>query len=180
MADSRVTPVETESEIQIDKEPSSVDAPMTTIEDKPEPALDETPSATSSPSVIQDDPPVVPVPAAETESPIESVAEPVVPRTQRGDLENLSEVAQTPTPRDKPMPQYPPGARSTRQEGTVNLRLLVDERGRVEQVEIESGTKSRQLQRAATEAAKRWVYDPAIKDGVPVQVWITAAVTFKL
>jgi protein TonB len=119
----------------------------------------------------------------EAEGPVDTKVDrvaPVVPRTRPGDLVNLSEVDRAPVAKDKPMPGYPPAARSTRQEGTVNLRLLVDERGRVEQVEIDSGTKSRQLQRAATQAVKRWVYEPGIKDGVPVKVWITTAVTFKL
>jgi len=172
MADGRVTPVEAVTGIETDVVPSTVDTPA--------PAIDETPSATSAPAAIQDDPPVVPLPVTETAPPIETVAEPVVPKTQRGDLVNLSEVDQAPAAREKPMPQYPPGARSMRQEGTVNLRLLVDEKGRVEALEIDSGTKSKQLQRAATEAAKRWVYDPGIKDGVPVKVWIAAAVRFKL
>ena len=92
----------------------------------------------------------------------------------------LNEVDKAPVAKEKAMPQYPPGARSMRQEGTVNLRLLVDERGQVEQVDVESGTRSKQLQRAAVQAAKSWVYEPGIKDGVPVKVWITTAVTFKL
>ena len=36
------------------------------------------------------------------------------------------------------------------------------------------------LQRPAVKAAESWVYEPGIKDGVPVKVWIKAAVTFKL
>jgi len=105
---------------------------------------------------------------------------PVEPRASVGDLVELADVDAAPVPSDKPSPDYPASARTLRQQGTVVLRVLVDEKGRVEQVEIDSGIKSKVLQGAALRAVKRWVYEPATKDGVPVKVWITEAVTFKL
>jgi TonB family protein len=146
----------------------------------PDPAIDEAPPTVSESPTIQQAPPVVPVPESETDPLIIPPAEPVVPKTRRGDLVGLTEVDEAPVAREKPTPQYPAGARSMRQEGTVNLRLLVDELGRVEQVEIDSGTRSKLLRRAAVKAAERWVYEPGIKDGVPVKVWINAVVTFKM
>ena len=122
--------------------------------------------------------------AAEASSGMEVTPAPPVappaPKTRRGELVDLAELDRPPVVTDKPMPEYPASALSMRVEGTVNLRLLVDEHGRVEQVEIESGTKSKQLQRAATRAAENWVYEPGVKDGVPVKVWVPAAVHFKL
>jgi TonB family protein len=105
---------------------------------------------------------------------------PVEPRASLGDLVELADVDAAPVPSNKPAPDYPASARSLRQQGTVVLHLLVDEKGRVEQVEVDSGIKSKALQGAASRAAKRWLYEPATKDGVPVKVWITEAVTFKL
>jgi len=174
MADSRGMSAEPEAETEAETEtalPSS---------DVPDPAIDEAPSTVSESPTTQQAPPVIPVPANETDPVIAPAAEPAVPKTRSGDLVGLNEVDEAPVARDKPTPQYPAGARSMRQEGTVNLRLLVDELGRVEQVEIDSGTRSKLLQRAAVKAAERWVYEPGIKDGVPVKVWIKAAVTFKL
>jgi TonB family protein len=117
------------------------------------------------------DPPIVPILIPEEE---------VAPRTRRGDLVDLAELDRAPVATNKPMPEYPPSALSMRIEGTVHLRLLVDERGRVEQVEVVSGTKRKQLQRAATRAAENWVYEPGVKDDVAVKVWVPATVKFKL
>jgi protein TonB len=122
----------------------------------------------------------VPVVIPETETASAPPAEPPAPETRRGDLVDLAELDRTPVAKIRPMPEYPAAAQSMRLEGTVNLRLLLDERGQVEQVEIDSGTKSKQLQRAAVAAVERWVYEPGIKDGVPVKVWITSSVNFKL
>ena len=124
--------------------------------------------------------PPVPVVIPELETASAPPAEPPAPKTRRGDLVDLAELDRTPVAKIKPMPEYSVAAQSMRLEGTVNLRLLLDERGRVEQVEIDSGTKSKHLQRAAVAAAKRWVYEPGIKDGVPVKVWIISSVNFKL
>jgi protein TonB len=65
-------------------------------------------------------------------------------------------------------------------QGTVTLRVLVNEQGGVDQVEVVSGVDRRVLDRAAVRAAKRWTYEPASKDGVAVKVWIVQRVTFKL
>ena len=134
--------------------------------EQPEPRIETAPPASAEPEpAIEQTPP----PAA-----------PQVPKARRGDLVDPAEVDRRPVVTDKPMPEYPPAALSMGLEGTVKMRLLIDERGRVERVEIESGTKSKQLQRAATRAAESWVYEPGVKDGVPVKVWVPAVVNFKL
>jgi protein TonB len=135
-------------------------------------------SPSSTPEVA---PPVVSTTEAEAETTAGvAPAKPAQPTTRRGDLVDASEVDRQPVAVRKPMPDYPPAAMSRRLEGTVHLMLLVDEEGRVAQVEIASGTKIKQLQRAAVEAAHRWVYEPGVKDGVPVKVWVEALVDFKL
>lgn len=136
--------------------------------------------ATSPPPPAKIDLSPVPIVIPEIETASAPPAEPPAPKTRRGDLVDLAELDRIPRAKIKPMPEYPVAAQSMRLEGTVNLRLLVDERGQVEQIEIDSGTKSKQLQRAAVAAAERWVYEPGIKDGVPVKVWITSSVQFKL
>ena len=71
-------------------------------------------------------------------------------------------------------------ARWLNQQGTIELRLLVDDAGRVVAVELLSSIPRSRLNESATRAARKWTYRPAYKDGVPVQVWITEKVVFKL
>lgn len=147
-------------------------------EPEPDPVAQVDPAEQAEPRTETAPPASVdPEPAIEQTPP---PAAPQVPKARRGDLVDLAEVDRRPVVTDKPMPEYPPAALSMRLEGTVKMHLLIDERGRVEQVEIESGTKSKQLQRAATRAAESWVYEPGVKDGVPVKVWVPAVVNFRL
>jgi len=159
---------------ELEPAPAVTDDSMDTAEAPTETATPK--SATQVPAIVQTPSTRTPPPPAEIEPPVA----PPTPKTRRGDLVDLAEVDQAPVVKSRPMPAYPPGAVSMRIEGTVNLRLLVDEQGRVEQVEVDSGTKSKQLQRAARQAAEQWVYEPGVKDGVPVKVWVLADVRFKL
>jgi len=63
-------------------------------------------------------------------------------------------------------------------EGTVGLRVLVDENGAVIEVEVVRGTKH--LTEAAVAGVERWRYRPATKNSVPVKVWIPVTVRFDL
>jgi TonB family protein len=76
---------------------------------------------------------------------------------------------------------YPPIALRQKVEGTVELNVLVDERGNVVETLVISRTGGRTgLNEAALESVKRHKYRPATKDGVPVKVWIPVRVHFKL
>jgi protein TonB len=76
------------------------------------------------------------------------------------------------------VPAYPDLARLTRVEGEVVVECMIDERGRVLQVQVLRG--HRLLAPAAAEAVKGWVYQPTLLNGVPVQVLMTVTVQFQL
>jgi protein TonB len=81
----------------------------------------------------------------------------------------------------KPVLAYPPIALRQRAEGTVDLNLLVDERGYVTDAQVVAAPGGRAgLPEAAQEYARRWRYRPATKDGVPVKVWTPVRVRFEL
>lgn len=62
---------------------------------------------------------------------------------------------------------YPPSALASRKHGDVTLALTVDVDGRVSRVEVfESG--GRDLDEAATIAARQWTFSPATRNGKPV------------
>ena len=66
-------------------------------------------------------------------------------------------------------------------EGTVMLRILVGTDGTPLQVDIERSSGSRGLDRAAREhVLKKWRFQPAMQDGVPVQAWGRVPIVFTL
>ncbi len=59
--------------------------------------------------------------------------------------------------------------------------MLVSEHGDVLETEVLSSPDPLgALDRAALEAAKRWKFDPARRDGSPVQIWYVIPMQFKL
>jgi protein TonB len=78
-------------------------------------------------------------------------------------------------------PDFPEMARLTGREGRVVVRALVDRDGTVRRAEIakSSGTNVG-FDEAAVDAALRCLYKPAIQNGMPVMVWVTYLVEFKL
>jgi TonB family protein len=82
--------------------------------------------------------------------------------------------------RDTPRPDYPESARRQGREGRVLLRVLVDDQGRVKQVEIHSSAGSEALDRAATEAIERWRFHPARNGDQPVESWLRIPIEFRL
>lgn len=64
-------------------------------------------------------------------------------------------------------PVYPSMARSIRQSGIVKVEFIIDEEGKVAEINNTSGPSM--LQRAATDALKKWQFKPFLRDGVPVK-----------
>jgi TonB family protein len=102
--------------------------------------------------------------------------------TKAGALVNLSDIGVIAPMVDRTPPlQYPPIALRQRVEGTVELNVLVDEKGNVTdaQVVTSAGGKAG-LNEAAIDNVKKRKYRPASRDGVPVKVWIPVRVKFEL
>lgn len=76
------------------------------------------------------------------------------------------------------LPVYPETARTATVEGKVEVRLLLDRSGRVERVVEATGPEG--LRAAASEAARQWVFSPAVQNGQPVKVWVSLPFTFRL
>lgn len=68
---------------------------------------------------------------------------------------------------EKTNPAYPPAARMMRKTGTVRVEVLVDEQGKIAEVKNASGESL--LQKAATDALKKWKFKPFTRDGQPVK-----------
>lgn len=80
-----------------------------------------------------------------------------------------------------PKPAYPREALREGLQGTVLLRVLVDESGRPLEVSIASSSGHRVLDRAAREQVlRKWQFVPAMRDGRPVRAVGTVPVAFSL
>lgn len=75
-------------------------------------------------------------------------------------------------------PEYPEIARQAETEGDVLLRVLVGKDGRIADVHVDQSNPM--FDQAAIDAARKWVFKPAISNNRPVAVWIARRVRFSL
>jgi periplasmic protein TonB len=85
---------------------------------------------------------------------------------------------EAPVPILQPKPEYPSLAFEAGVEGTVVLRALVGQDGRVRSAEVIKSIPL--LNVAAIEAVKQWTFRPARVSGRPVAVWVSVPVRFNL
>lgn len=92
--------------------------------------------------------------------------------------------ADRPTPlpieAQSPAPTYPPAALRRGDTGTVVVRIEVDANGDPGGVALIQRSGSRDLDRAAMQAVRRWHFQPAIEDGQPVAGSVDVPVEFNL
>lgn len=77
-------------------------------------------------------------------------------------------------------PTYPPASRRAGEEGTVRLKVHVDENGRPKDVQVAQTSGFSRLDDAAKQAVRRWRFQAATDGGRPIAVWTQVAITFKL
>jgi periplasmic protein TonB len=124
------------------------------------------------PTVIPDEviapPAETPIPAsANAIAATEAVAPPGPPAQ---DLKTKSRVE----------PTYPPAARRAGEEGTVRLRILVDERGVPREVQVSKGSGFARLDQAAMDAVRKWRFAAATNGARAITAWTQVSITFKL
>lgn len=80
-----------------------------------------------------------------------------------------------------PPPRYPREALRQGLQGTVWLRVLVDEAGRPVEVSVEQGSGHRVLDEAARrQVLAQWLFQPALRDGRAVPAWGRVPIDFRL
>ena len=75
-------------------------------------------------------------------------------------------------------PVYPQAARTIRMSGVVKVDVMVDEEGKVSEVQKTSGPQM--LQRAASDAIKKWKFKPFMRDGQPIKATGFVSFNFNL
>jgi len=76
-------------------------------------------------------------------------------------------------------PVYPEAAKTSGIEGAVFAKLWIDKEGKVKDVQILK-SPSEIFNQAVIDAAKQWVFTPAVMNSGPVAVWFPVKFTFAL
>jgi TonB family protein len=92
------------------------------------------------------------------------------------ELENVSESVLQGSAIIKVNPVYPPNARKMNATGTVEVEVTISEKGLVVDATAISGHFA--LRSAAVEAARKWVFKPAIFNDAPVKIKGVLTFTF--
>lgn len=128
---------------------------------------------TQAPLVPTEAPPPEPAPAV---GPASTVRE--------GDLVDISQVDVQPQPLVKGKVTLPASVTATRTglSGDVVLKVLVNEKGGVDEVKVQRPFEPPKpaIDSACVEAVKQYRYRPAMKDGKKVRVWITMTMQIKV
>jgi TonB family protein len=77
-------------------------------------------------------------------------------------------------------PRYPESARRAGAQGVTVLRVRVLENGRVGDVLVDQSAGFRDLDLAAMDAVKKWLFEPARRGKEAVAVWVMLPVKFEL
>ena len=79
-----------------------------------------------------------------------------------------------------PAPQYPSMARRRGWEGTVLLRVFVNDLGKVDEITINQSSGHSTLDRAAIKTVMKWQFEPAAKNDKNISSTIIIPIEFKL
>jgi protein TonB len=77
-----------------------------------------------------------------------------------------------------PEPRYPPASRAAREEGLVVLRVLVDERGRAQEISVLKSSGHPRLDEAARTAVRRALFKPYLESGVARAAVVNVPIEF--
>jgi protein TonB len=81
---------------------------------------------------------------------------------------------------NNPAPQYPALSRRMGEEGKVLLRVLVNERGLPDQVQLRATSGHPRLDEAALTTVRQWKFVPARRGETTVSAWVIVPIAFSL
>lgn len=152
--------------------------PQPKPEPKPEPVAEPAPQPEVVAPVAQQEPvPPEPVTQPVAVAPQPAKAEPAPPPEPEPVIE---------PPRfgvaylNNPPPAYPSLSRRMGEEGRVVLRVMVGTNGKPESVEVENGSGSERLDKAALEAVRKWKFIPARRNNEAISAYVLVPVKFSL
>ena len=90
-----------------------------------------------------------------------------------------SNIASAPVPIEQTAPRYPQRAMRRGEGGLVRVQVVVAPNGEPTSVTVQTSSESRDLDRAAVDAVRRWKFRPAQRDGVAVSGTVIVPIEFK-
>ena len=134
------------------------------------------------PEIDQVMPTEQPMPEIQFDEPVVPPAESAVPASENAIAATTASgaVAQDLKASNRVEPTYPPAARRAGEEGTVRLKVLVDEKGRPRDVTVANSSGFSRLDQAAIEAVRKWRFVAATDGTNPISAWTQVAITFRL
>lgn len=105
-----------------------------------------------------------------------SVSPPSAEEPKPGDYVYVEELPETIT---RVQPTYPAAMRESGIDGDVVVKALVGKDGRVSRTLIVKSIRE-ELDAAAAEAVRQWIWKPARSKAVPVAVWVDVPIRFSL
>ncbi|HEY0682522.1 MAG TPA: energy transducer TonB [Steroidobacter sp.] len=140
------------------------------------------PPAPVKPEIDQVMPTEQPMPEIQFDEPVVPPAETAVPASENAIAATTASgaVAQDLKASNRVEPAYPPAARRAGEEGTVRLKVLVDEKGRPRDVTVANSSGFARLDQAAIEAVRKWRFVAATDGANPISAWTQVAITFRL
>jgi protein TonB len=81
---------------------------------------------------------------------------------------------------EAPQPVYPPLARRAGEAGKVVLRVLVNQQGRAEQVDLRSSSGFERLDESARQSVLKARFRPHLEDGLAVAVYALVSINFSI
>ena len=133
-----------------------------------EPAPLPAPATTALPAPIDES--VAAAPAERTAPATTAMRERAAPRDSEPSLIASSRI----------MPKYPASALRAGETGTVTVSATINAAGVPVEVGIDGRSGNRDLDRAAVAAVKQWRFQPALRNGKPVQATVRVPVQFAL
>jgi TonB family protein len=149
----------------------------TKTEPAPPPATTTAPPPEETkPADVAPSEPAVPAPVA---APV-AAAPKTTSQVRRGDLVEAGPGVVMPKLVRRSPPRYPDMARRFNKKGAVvQVKVLIDENGKVLRAEVTGGETKFGFDAAALDAVKKSLYEPAKKDGVPVKIWHNLSIEFR-
>ncbi len=147
------------------------------VELQPLPHALPTPHVTPHPVTVS----APPLPVADGQAPVPVAEAPPAPAQDRGEPAPAAAPVEASLAYVANPVAYPISALRQHLQGTVLLRVLVDETGRPLQVTVVRGSGHAELDRSAREQVlAHWRFQPAIVNGHAVRAWASVPVSFTL
>jgi periplasmic protein TonB len=144
--------------------------------------IEPQPQVPVKPEIDQVMPTEQPMPEIQFDEPVVPPAETAMPPSANAisASEASGAVAQDLKASNRIEPTYPSASRRAGEEGTVRLKVLVDEKGRPRDVAVANSSGFPRLDQAAMEAVRKWRFVAATDGANAISAWTQVAITFRL